>query len=307
LTPAALPLLWVPITVSAAFVQNIRSAGQKHLAGELNTMSVTMVRFMFGLPFGLLYVGFLQARTTDALPRMAAGFLGMVAMAGLAQIIGTGLLIYLFSLRNFAVGNAYARTEAVLTAVLGTLFFGETVARFGWAAILISVCGVLLITVARARLRGPELVSMLKDKAPWIGLLVGLGFSLTSLSLRRATLVLGLEDVFYRAALTMIAMVSMQAVVMGIYVAYTDPGQFRIIVRNWRACLLVGGASVCGTVLWATAFTLEQAANVKALAQIEIVFALASSYWLFRERSTPKELAGIALIVVGIVLLVLSG
>jgi drug/metabolite transporter (DMT)-like permease len=182
LTPAALPLLWVPITVSAAFVQNIRSAGQKHLAGELNTMSVTMVRFMFGLPFGLLYVGFLQARTTDALPRMAAGFLGMVAMAGLAQIIGTGLLIYLFSLRNFAVGNAYARTEAVLTAVLGTLFFGETVARFGWAAILISVCGVLLITVARARLRGPELVSMLKDKAPWIGLLVGLGFSLTSLS-----------------------------------------------------------------------------------------------------------------------------
>lgn len=304
---AAIPWLWIPITIFAAFVQNIRSAAQKHLTSELTTMSVTMVRFMFGLPFGLLYVWFLHERTVETFPGFSTDFIGMVALAGFAQIVATALLVYLFSLRNFAVGNAYARTEAVLTAIVGSLFFGETVVLFGWGAIMVSVCGVILITVAKSRLNGPELVTLLKDKAAWIGLLAGFGFSLASLALRKATLMLGLEDVLYRAALTMITMLSMQAVVMAIYIAVTNPGQYRIIARNWKVCVLVGISSVCGTAGWATAFTLEQAAYVKALAQVEIIFTLAASYWFFKERSMPKELAGIALIVLGIVLLVLYG
>ena len=304
---AALPWLWIPITIFAAFVQNIRSAAQKHLTSELTTISVTMVRFMFGLPFGLAYVWFLHGRATEPFPAISGGFLGMVAFAATAQIIATALLVYLFSLRNFAVGNAYARTEAFLTAILGVLFFGETVVLFGWGAILVSVAGVLLITVAKSRLHGPELISLLKDRAAWIGLLAGLCFAIASLALRRATFMLGLEDVLYRAALTMITMLSMQAIVMGAYVAVTNPGQYRIILRNWKVCVLVGIASVMVTAGWATAFTLQQAAYVKALAQVEIIFTLAASYWFFKERSTPKEIAGIGLIVLGIVLLVLYG
>ena len=144
-----LPWLWIPVTVFAAFVQNIRSAAQKHLTSELTTISVTMVRFLFGLPFGLLYVWCLHNRTAESFPEISGSFWALTAVAGASQIIATALLVYLFSLRNFAVGTAYARTEAILTAILGVLFFGESIVLYGWGAILICVVGVILITVAK--------------------------------------------------------------------------------------------------------------------------------------------------------------
>ncbi|MEL0020407.1 MAG: DMT family transporter [Rickettsiales bacterium] len=304
---AALPWLWIPITIFAAFVQNIRSAAQKHLTSELTTISVTMVRFLFGLPFGLLYVWFLHSRTSEAFPEISGSFIAMTALAGASQIMGTALLVYLFSLRNFAVGTTYARTEAFLTAILGALVFGEVVVISGWAAILVSVIGVIMITVAKTGLRGGQLLTLLFDKAAWIGVASGLAFAMASLSMRKASLILGVDDFLYRAGLTMIAMLTMQTVVMCLYVLVTNPGQYRIIWNNRKVCLLVGVSSVMGTIGWATAFTLEQAAYVKSLAQVEFVFTLAASYWFFKERSTPRELCGIALVITGIILLVLFG
>ncbi len=42
--------LWVPDTVAAAFLQNLRSALQKHLKARLSTTGATFVRFGFGFP-----------------------------------------------------------------------------------------------------------------------------------------------------------------------------------------------------------------------------------------------------------------
>ena len=81
--------LWIPITIFAAFVQNIRSAAQKHLTAELSTISVTMVRFLFGLPFGLLYLWFLNTCRTETFPEISLEFIAYSATAGAGQIIGT--------------------------------------------------------------------------------------------------------------------------------------------------------------------------------------------------------------------------
>ena len=178
--------LWIPITVFAAFVQNIRSAAQKHLTSELNTISVTMVRFLFGLPFGLLCCGssiHAERKRSD----IGWDFIAYTAMAGASQIIATALLVYLFSLRNFAVGTAYARTEAFLTAIVGALFFSEAIVIYGWGAILISVSGVILITVAKTGIRGGQLLTLLADKSAWIGIVCGLFFAIASLTMRKAT------------------------------------------------------------------------------------------------------------------------
>ncbi len=53
--------------------------------------------------------------------------------------------------------------------------------------------------------------------------------------------------------------------------------------------------------------TLERAAYVKALGQIEFVFALGVSTFFFRERTNPRELSGMALIAAGVLVLVLAG
>ena len=53
--------------------------------------------------------------------------------------------------------------------------------------------------------------------------------------------------------------------------------------------------------------TLERASYVKALGQVEFVFALAISMFFYRERTNALELCGMALIAVGVLVLVVSG
>ncbi len=55
-----------------------------------------------------------------------------------------------------------------------------------------------------------------------------------------------------------------------------------------------------GSFCWFTAFTLQNAAYVNALGQIELIFSLAASALFFRERIAARELAGMALLGLGI-------
>jgi drug/metabolite transporter (DMT)-like permease len=61
-----------------------------------------------------------------------------------------------------------------------------------------------------------------------------------------------------------------------------------------------------GSAGWFTAMTIQNAAYVRALGQIELVFTFAASYFFFRERTSRVELLGIALVIGGILILLLS-
>ena len=58
-----------------------------------------------------------------------------------------------------------------------------------------------------------------------------------------------------------------------------------------------------GSAGWFTAMTLENAAHVRALGQVELVFTFIASWFFFRERSTGLEIGGVLLIVAGILIL----
>jgi len=78
------------------------------------------------------------------------------------------------------------------------------------------------------------------------------------------------------------------------------------VVASWRVSSLVGVTSMLGSFGWFVAFALQNAAYVKAVGQVELVFTFLASYFVFKERSTRKELLGIGLIVASILLLVLG-
>ena len=65
-------ILWIPLTIAAAFLQNVRSALQKHLKGELGTTGATFVRFGYGFPFALLYLAGLSVFTDLPVPQLNA-------------------------------------------------------------------------------------------------------------------------------------------------------------------------------------------------------------------------------------------
>ena len=48
---------WIPITLGAALAQTLRNAAQRHLTGYLGALGATLVRFLYGLPFALIWLG----------------------------------------------------------------------------------------------------------------------------------------------------------------------------------------------------------------------------------------------------------
>ena len=117
--------LWVPITIAAAFMQNLRSALQKHLKAKLTDAGVTSVRFFYAWPFAVLYCWGLAQLGGFTVPDANAGFLLYCLLGGVSQIVFTFLLVYLFSFRNFTVGTIYSKTEVAQVAVLGLVILGD--------------------------------------------------------------------------------------------------------------------------------------------------------------------------------------
>ena len=84
-----------------------------------------------------------------------------------------------------------------------------------------------------------------------------------------------------------------------------EPRQLRAVLRSWKISSLVGLTGVLGSIGWFTAMTIQNAAYVRALGQIELIFTFAASYLFFQEKSSRNELVGIGLVTAGILILVL--
>lgn len=299
--------LWIPITIAAAFLQNVRSAMQKHLKGVMGTTGATFVRFGFGAPFALLFVAILHFGVGYELPAPNARFLVWMIVGGLGQIAATFLLVHLFSFRNFAVGTAYSRTEPAQAALFGLIFLGERATSGALAAIAVSVFGVMLISVAHTTLTARTLFSSLLARNALIGLASGTLFGISAVAYRAASLALGGPNFMMQAAVTLAFVILFQTVVMALWMIWNDRAELGRIARAWRPALVVGLAGAAASFGWFMAMTLQQAAIVKALAQVEMIFTFASSVFLFRERINRLEVAGCLLIVGGILLLLLVG
>ena len=227
-------------------------------------------------------------------------------LAALAQIFAQALLIHLFSYRNFAVGTAYSRTEPAQAALFGLVFLSETVSWVVLLAIGISVAGVMLISVARTELKPTALVTSLATRSVAIGLCSGTFFGIAAVGYRGASLSLGGPNFLVQGGVTLCAAILFQTIVMLIFIAPRDPGELRRIVAAWKPALAVGFVGASASFGWFTAMTLEKAAVVKAVAQIEMIFTFASTVFIFKEKINTLEVAGCIAIVVGILVLLLT-
>ncbi|WP_442580244.1 EamA family transporter [Mesorhizobium sp. ASY16-5R] len=299
--------LWIPITVGAAFLQNLRSAVQKHLKGVMGTTGATFVRFGFGVPFAVGFVALLHLGFGYRLPAPNPTFFAWSLFGGLAQIAGTFLLVHLFSFRNFAVGTAYSRTEPAQAALFGLLFLGERATPGVLMAIAISVFGVMLISVAHMAFSLRTLVTSLFARNALIGLASGTAFGVSAVAYRAASLSLGGPNFIMQAAFTLILVIVFQTVLMLAWMLLRDRSELGRIARAWKPALFVGMVGASASFGWFTAMTLQQAAIVKALAQVEMIFTFASSVFFFKERINRLEIAGCVLIVFGILTLIAIG
>jgi len=297
--------LWIPITVLAAFTQNLRTALQKHLTGRLNTLGVTYARFALGLPFAIGYLWLISSLQIEPLPRPNGLFALYGTIGGLAQILASFLLLRTFDYRNFAVGTTYSKTETVQTILVGFVLLGEIPGPMASLGIFISLVGVMVISAVKKSGSISGILFGMTEKPALIGLASGGLFGVAAVCYRGGALALDSGDFAARAGVTLVSVLAFQTLVMTVYLAVQDRTQIKRVFQEWRWTVWVGVTSMIGSACWFTAMTLQNAAYVRALGQIELVFTFAASALFFREKTTPAEFIGILLVVSGILTLLL--
>ena len=274
--------------------------------GPILSDGATLVRFLFGWPFALFYLALIAGVLGARVPTPGAAFALWTTLGALAQIGAQALLLMTFALRNFAAGSAYARTEPVAAALLAPAMLGDSIAPGVWLGIAVSVAGVLLVSMTDD-VRPLALLRQLRSRAALLGLGSAALFGLSATAYRGAALSLGVPetglDGMMRGAMVNSSAIILQTILMSAWVTWREPEQWQAVRRAWKPSLLVGFVGATASLGWFAAFALQGAAVVKAVAQVEMVLAIATSAFVFRERVRASEVAGAGLIACGVILL----
>ena len=296
--------LWIFATLAATVFQTARFMLQKQLSmGALSTGGATFARFAYSAPLLAVLVAAWFMMSGTAFPSISARFWVMGAIGGLTQILATVCVVALFRARNFAVGITFKKTEVILSALVGLIVLGEGVSTLGFVAIVVGLAGVLLLSSA------PEAQGSLSERiltrAAGLGLASGLLFAISGVTYRAATLDVGSDAPFLRAAVTLSAVTLMQFTAMALWLRVFEAGQIRAVWAARNKAVWIGVMSLCGSLGWFVAFTLQTAAYVNALGQIELLFSLFVSVLMFKERLSAREGIGIGFLTASVLLLIL--
>ena len=295
--------LWIFVAVAAAGFQTLRFMLQKSLSmGTLSAGGATLARFLFSAPFvAALALGYLSFSGADW-PALGNRFLPFALVGALAQILATWCVVALFQHRNFAVGITFKKTEVVQTALVGFLVLGDRISFGGLMAILIGLLGVLVLS---DRPEGGAGLKRFLNKGAGLGLLSGAFFAVSAVGYRGATLEVGSDDPLMRALISLMVVTASQSVGLGSFLIWREPGEVGRVLTSWRSSIWMGLASLGGSLGWFLAFTLQNAAYVFAVGQVEVIFSILISVLVFKEQISRREGAGIALITASVLTLVL--
>jgi drug/metabolite transporter (DMT)-like permease len=288
--------LWAVFTVIAAFSQTVRNATQRELTARLGTVGATHVRFLFGFPFALLFLGLVLLWSGAPLPRPGLSYWPWIIDGALAQIAATALMLAAMNDRSFVVTIAYIKTEPVQVAIFGLILLGDVVTLPMAVAILVATSGVVVMSLKPGASAGGLRPTLL-------GLSAGAMFGLSAIGYRGAILNLELPDYVMAATFTLVVGLILQSVLLTAYLRVRDRKVLVAIFRSWRPSLFAGFMGALASQFWFLAFALATAASVRTLALVEVLFAQAISRFFFGQPTSPREAAGIVLIVAGVALL----
>jgi len=294
--------IWVPAALVAGLFQAWRTALQQRLRAELSLSGAGLVRYLYGAPVAIaLALGYFAAQGLST-PRISMPFLIAAAGGGLAQIVGTQLLIAAFGYRNFVVGTAFAKTEALQAAVFAWLLLGEHLSLPAIAGIALGVAGVLMLALSGVgQLTPKQVVASLGQPAALVGIGAGAAFALTSVLVKRATLSLELPDPVAAALATLAVVMLLQTLMHGAFVALREPATLRRVLVTWRSSGQVGLLASLGSACWFIGFATAPVALVRIVGQVEVAFTLAFARIYLGERTRSHEGIGLLLVAAGVV------
>jgi drug/metabolite transporter (DMT)-like permease len=291
------PWLWAVFTVVAASAQTFRNAAQNSLTSTLGTVGATHVRFLFGLPFGLLSLA-IVAIAAGPLPTPNIVAVAWTAIGAVSQIGATAMMLAAMRERSFVVTIAYTKTEPLQVAIFALVFLGEPVTVTLVLAIVVASVGVVLLSwPSRA---GKEVFSW---RPALLGIAAGALFALGSVGFRGGIVALGPAGFVPAATLTLAMSLAIQTILLTMWLAIRSPQVLRAIVAAWRRSLAAGFLGALASQMWFLAFALQNPARVRTLGLVEIIVAGFVSRRLFAQTPGVRDIVGMALVVAGVALL----
>lgn len=292
-------LLWIPVTIVAGSAQVLRNGLQAKLTREIGTLGATQVRFIYGLPFAILFWLVAWGLIGGPMPRFTPVATGYALLGAVTQIAATALMLVAMTQRAFGVAYAYIKTEPVLVALFGVLLLGDHLTALAWLGIVVATAGILIVSVDPRAWR--QLFTEWQPMA--VGIASGAFFGLASVAFRGAIVAMDGGGAFMRALTVMVVVLIVQSLMLGAWLALKDRRAFTGSLRIWRESLVAGFMGALATACWNTALSLTAAANVRTLGLVEMPIA---GWFNHRVSGTPlssREWAGTLIVMAGIGLL----
>jgi uncharacterized membrane protein len=287
---------WPLFVLASAGLQVVRNASQRGLTQQLGLMGATYVRFAFGLPFALIWAA-LTLLWRGPSGAMSFEFWAWVIFGAATQAAATAGLVRAMRGRAFAVATAFTKSEVLATAGFGVLMLHDILAPNDWIGAALGTIGIFAMAQVSVDRDG------LRAAASGVG--AGILFALASVAARGASHAWG-PDPWLGAAVALSAALSVQTIVGGVLMAVLQPDKLKLMLREWRACLVPGAAGGIASAFIYTAFSTGPSAGaVKAVQLVDVILAWGVSHRLFKERIRLVEALGIVLVLAGALTVVL--
>jgi drug/metabolite transporter (DMT)-like permease len=289
--------LWVVFTLLAAAGQTARNAMQRELTPGLGALGATLVRFLFGFPFAMVFLAVVLGWSGAALPAVNAPFMLWTVLGAVTQISSTALMLLTMEQRSFVVTIAYLKIEPVLVALMGLVFLGDPLTLAMALAIAVAMAGVALISVKPGALTGGM-------KPALLGISSAALFAASAIGYRGAILSLHQTSAALAATFSLATGLTLQTLLLLAWLVLFKRGTLKAIMALWKPSLAAGFAGAAASEFWFLAFALASAASVRTLAMVEVLFAQGVTRFVFRQKTTLREAAGIVLLLAGAALIV---
>jgi drug/metabolite transporter (DMT)-like permease len=284
--------------LAAAVAQTARNATQRQLTERIGTVGATQVRFLYGFPFALLFLAGMSFATGEGVPGPNRSFFLFILSGSITQILATGLMLAAMRERSFSVVTAYIKTEPLQTALFGLVLLGDPLTLPVALAIAVATAGVLILSVKP----GVEFAAA-GFRPVAMGVAAGAFFALSAIGFRGAILSLDEGSFLIRASTTLAWSLGTQTAILLVWLGFLDRAALVGSFRAWRPSLGAGFLGALASQFWFIGFSLTTAANVRTLALVEVVMAQVVSHRVMAQRTTRRELVGMAFIVGGVALL----
>ena len=275
--------VWIPVTLLASSAQTLRNAMQRDLIGVLGAVGAAQVRFLFGLPFGVMFLAGLMAVTGFGAPRLTSVNLAWTVFGAVSQVSATSLMLSAMRTKSFVVAVAYTKTEAAQIALFGLIALNNPPTAALIAAIALATIGVALMAIRSRK----ALIGDWRSAA--LGVSSATFFAFAAIGFRFAVIGVASPSRVLSASVILVAGLTIQSGALGLYLAAFDRAGAVAIMEAWRSSLFAGFMGALASQLWFVAFALSEAAPVRTLALIEAPMAQVVSLKMFREPPSLGE------------------